>query len=141
MSKSTIIVSATCVATAAVLYAAGCVGVSRAETPTPDAPATQEYTAPDTRVVITRDMPTATDAPVVQTPDTTPTVTPDPGSATAIRVPDTTRNAINATAPDYTLIPCPVEDYAGNCYWDAATMGNGQGQSFIHFNGVYYYGE
>ena len=29
--------------------------------------------------------------------------------------------------------PCPTED-STNCYWDAQTQGNGEGQSFIAFN-------
>lgn len=28
--------------------------------------------------------------------------------------------------------PCPTED-STNCYWDAGTRGNGEGQSFIAF--------
>jgi hypothetical protein len=39
-----------------------------------------------------------------------------------------------------TLYPCPVED-APNCYWDAATMGNGTGRSFVNIDGTYYYAE
>ena len=27
--------------------------------------------------------------------------------------------------------PCTTEDAQGPCYWDAATMGNGIGQSFV----------
>ena len=38
------------------------------------------------------------------------------------------------------LPPCPVED-ADNCYWDATTMGNGLGRSFITVNGVTTYVE
>ena len=33
--------------------------------------------------------------------------------------------------------PCPTEDYVPNvgaCYWDAASMGNGQGDGFITFD-------
>lgn len=29
------------------------------------------------------------------------------------------------------LPPCQYED-SSNCYWDAATRGNGEGQSFAH---------
>lgn len=36
------------------------------------------------------------------------------------------------------LLPCPTED-SDNCYWDAATRGNGQGTSFIVVDGVVYY--
>lgn len=32
------------------------------------------------------------------------------------------------------LPPCPTEDSA-NCYWDAQTMGNGHGSSFIDLGG------
>lgn len=31
--------------------------------------------------------------------------------------------------------PCPTED-SDNCYWDAATMGNGIGDSFVTLHGV-----
>lgn len=37
-----------------------------------------------------------------------------------------------------TLPPCAMED-SDNCYWDAATMGNGTGESFVTFRGVTYY--
>lgn len=33
------------------------------------------------------------------------------------------------------ILPCPTED-SDNCYWNAATMGNGQGQSFVNIDGV-----
>lgn len=42
--------------------------------------------------------------------------------------------------PTYTLPPCQLEDDL-NCYWDAATMGNGTGHSFINLNGSYYYAD
>jgi hypothetical protein len=42
--------------------------------------------------------------------------------------------------PTITLIPCPTEDSA-DCYWNAATMGNGQGRSFVNIDGNYYYQE
>jgi hypothetical protein len=38
------------------------------------------------------------------------------------------------------LYPCPVED-APNCYWDAATMGNGTGRSFVNIDGEYFNAE
>ena len=49
----------------------------------------------------------------------------------------------------YTLVPdtatgglsipeCATED-STNCYWNAATMGNGTGNSFIDINGTAYY--
>ncbi len=40
--------------------------------------------------------------------------------------------------PIYTLPPCATED-SDNCYWNAATMGNGTGTSFINLDGVTYY--
>lgn len=33
--------------------------------------------------------------------------------------------------------PCPTED-SDNCYWNAATMGNGDGTSFVIVNGTVY---
>lgn len=36
--------------------------------------------------------------------------------------------------------PCEVED-SRNCYWDAGSSGNGEGQSFIDIEGVAYYVE
>lgn len=52
----------------------------------------------------------------------------------------------------YTLVPeysygaladafpaCITED-STNCYWNAATMGNGTGNSFLDINGIAYYG-
>jgi hypothetical protein len=36
------------------------------------------------------------------------------------------------------LPPCPTED-SSDCYWDAATMGNGQGRSFIDEHGTLTY--
>ncbi len=39
-----------------------------------------------------------------------------------------------------TLIPCPTED-SDNCYWDAETMGNGQGTSYVSIDGVLYFPE
>lgn len=36
------------------------------------------------------------------------------------------------------LPACETED-SQNCYWDASTRGNGQGQSFIDLNGTAYY--
>lgn len=39
--------------------------------------------------------------------------------------------------------PCPTEDHipdVGVCYWDAASMGNGQGDGFVTFdNGMRVY--
>lgn len=36
------------------------------------------------------------------------------------------------------LPPCATED-STNCYWDADTMGNGEGLSFIDIDGTVYY--
>lgn len=33
------------------------------------------------------------------------------------------------------LNPCPYED-SKNCYWNAETMGNGQGQSFVTIGNI-----
>src|SRR5690606_5775966 len=39
--------------------------------------------------------------------------------------------------------PCATEDAPGPCYWDADTMGNGEGKSFTvdRFGNVTYWGE
>ncbi len=37
-----------------------------------------------------------------------------------------------ANAVEKGYMPCPTEDYALTpCYWDARTMGNGQGRSYL----------
>ena len=41
--------------------------------------------------------------------------------------------------PSMVLPPCHVEDAAYNCYWDATRQGNGQGVSFIVWDGQVYY--
>ena len=38
------------------------------------------------------------------------------------------------------LPPCAEED-SMNCYWDADTMGNGIGRSFVDINGTAYYAD
>lgn len=39
------------------------------------------------------------------------------------------------------VIPaCPMED-STNCFWNASTQGNGQGRSFIDWEGVAYFAE
>lgn len=38
------------------------------------------------------------------------------------------------------LLPCPAED-STNCYWLATDAGNGEGTSFIDFDGTAYYPE
>jgi hypothetical protein len=43
-----------------------------------------------------------------------------------------------APTPCYYVIECEYED-STNCYWDAATRGNGRGQSFIDHHGVIFY--
>lgn len=35
------------------------------------------------------------------------------------------------------MTPCVTED-SENCYWDATTMGNGVGTSFVNVNGNWY---
>lgn len=37
------------------------------------------------------------------------------------------------------LFPACITEDSTNCYWNAATMGNGQGNSFIDINGTAYY--
>lgn len=39
-----------------------------------------------------------------------------------------------------TLVPCSEED-SHDCYWDASTMGNGTGTSFVDIDGVLYFAE
>lgn len=39
-----------------------------------------------------------------------------------------------------TLRPCPAED-SENCIWNAQTMGNLSGRSFIRWEGVTYFAE
>ena len=38
----------------------------------------------------------------------------------------------------YALPPCVAED-SDNCYWDARTMGNRQGDSFVTISGFTHY--
>lgn len=38
------------------------------------------------------------------------------------------------------LTECTTED-SDNCYWDAATMGNGEGTSFVVIDGVVFFPE
>jgi hypothetical protein len=38
------------------------------------------------------------------------------------------------------LPPCPTED-SDNCYWDAGTRGNGDGESFVTEYGITTYGD
>lgn len=42
--------------------------------------------------------------------------------------------------PAAEIPPCEFED-SENCYWDAATMGNGEGASFVDVSGTAYYEE
>ena len=48
---------------------------------------------------------------------------------------------VSAPAPaPTTLPPCPTEDSVGHdCYWNARTMGNGQGRSFVSVDGRVFY--
>jgi hypothetical protein len=40
----------------------------------------------------------------------------------------------------YGYAPCATEDDAGPCYWDAQTMGNGGGESYVvHAGGIVEY--
>jgi len=111
---------------------------SRADDTT--APSVQEYTAPDASTVVTRDAATATQ-PEPTTPPMygapKPVAMPPAGSAASIPVPPTVGNA---EPGDRVIPPCENED-SPNCYWDAATMGDGTGTSFINWDGVYYYPE
>lgn len=49
-----------------------------------------------------------------------------------------TESAATITRELVTNTPCPTED-SDNCHWDAATQGNGQGQSFTVTDGVVTY--
>lgn len=69
-------------------------------------------------------------------PHEAPTVTPDDRSAAAIELPASLTETLQAA--DETIPPCETED-SNNCYWDAETRGNGQGRSFITWDGVTYY--
>lgn len=41
-----------------------------------------------------------------------------------------------------TALPaCSTEDDTRDCVWDAQKRGNGKGESFIHYQGQYYYQE
>jgi hypothetical protein len=72
------------------------------------------------------------------TPEPAPaTVAPLPGSVASIRVP---ASVIARVYPDMTIPPCATED-SHDCYWDAATMGNGHGRSFVAIGGHVYYPE
>lgn len=66
-----------------------------------------------------------------------PTVTPAPNSAASIRLPESVRQDIDQADG---LAPCDEED-STDCYWDASTRGNGQGQSFINWKGTTYYAQ
>lgn len=57
---------------------------------------------------------------------------------TAACLPEAPPPAPAPVHPTITLVPCATED-AANCYWDAATMGNGAGRSFVNIDGTYYY--
>lgn len=48
-------------------------------------------------------------------------------------VPDAAHNGVTNS-----IVQCATED-STNCYWNAATMGNGTGNSFIDVNGTAYY--
>lgn len=43
-----------------------------------------------------------------------------------------------AAADPPPLPPCATEDSV-NCYWDAQQRGNGEGRSFVNYNGQTYY--
>lgn len=59
------------------------------------------------------------------------------GEPAVVKASDPAPAAVTAPAD---LPPCAVED-ADNCYWDAATMGNGTGRSFVTLHGVTYYAD
>lgn len=70
--------------------------------------------------------------------DSVPTASPT--AAHSIHLPNSVIAEIRASNADATLAPCTTED-SDNCYWDASTMGNSKGNSFIAWNGNHYYGE
>jgi hypothetical protein len=47
-------------------------------------------------------------------------------------------SAVETVSPGILIVPCAQED-SHDCFWDAATMGNGQGTSFVNLAGIYYY--
>lgn len=47
-------------------------------------------------------------------------------------------HAHHSTGRTVVLKPCASED-SDNCYWDAATRGNGRGTSFVVIRGQYFY--
>lgn len=55
-------------------------------------------------------------------------------STASAATPTPTATAEATPTPSPTLPPCPTED-SDNCYWDAQTMGNGEGQSFVTQDG------
>jgi len=79
------------------------------------------------------------------TPTPTPSVTTvNPPKATSIPTPKQSAAPAKATAskpthPAYVPIPaCATED-SEDCYWDAATMGDGEGNSFVRWHGTTYH--
>lgn len=68
-----------------------------------------------------------------------PTPTPDPVPEHVVGDQIGTPAPTGDLGPNYVLPPCIDEDQNDNCYWDADTRGNGEGDSFIVFNGFTYY--
>lgn len=64
-------------------------------------------------------------------PPIAPTPTPTPAAAPAAQVKTTDYPAIS--------LPACIDEDSDNCYWDAATMGNGKGDSFVTLHGKTYY--
>ena len=69
-------------------------------------------------------------------PAPAPTVAPASDSAAAIAVPADVLAKAGLTDG---VPPCATED-SDDCYWDAPTMGNGHGRSFVVIDGHYFFG-
>lgn len=125
----------------------GCLAAADGGT-VPDAPEPVTVSAEVTPEPTTAPVEVETPAPVeVAAPEPiapADVVTPEPAPAPPIAPvapvePASPEPAAPApVAPDRVLTACLVED-SDNCYWDARTMGNGTGTSFITLDGVTYY--
>lgn len=81
---------------------------------------------------ITGNVDTTSPDEVTPDPTPTPTETPEPTPT-----PEPSTGIGDPAFPDVTLTPCATED-SSDCYWNAATMGNGEGRSFVNLNGTRY---